>query len=740
MWRVSERGGSPRCGTSLRYRETLARAVPAHAHALVGAAGAAWLGCLMGLSGAWTFAIPALAGAAGLVGRHGRAAALCGVLAAGVLSGGVAGGRLVATLRAPLPVPGPVDVSARVVADPAPGPFGGSRFLVSTIGDRAGRWPPPGVRLAVEVDDEPAIVAGDVVRVRGLLRDRPGRSRGDPYRARVTGAEVTYIAGPSGPFFDLGNRLRALILDRLTAAGRGSESALLAGFLVGETGGLPEPDLENLRRSGLTHFVAVSGSNVALFLGAWWLVAGPLRLGPRLRAAGGLVALCVFVVATRWEPSVIRAATMAGFVLVGRIVGLPVDAWRALALAVVALLLTSGDLAADVGFQLSVAATGGVLIGVRLAGASGKGAWVRTTLVATAGAQVAVLPILLLRFGTVPLMSPLANLLAAPLVTAATALGGVGLLLDLGPLLRAGVAAARGVLIVADHAAGWPQVGATGAAIAIGAGALLRIRTLRPAVLCGAGALLVAAQWPAGPPDVPVITFLDVGQGDAILVRDPSGATALVDGGRDPVVLRNALRRHDVRRLDLLVVTHGDADHVGGLVGIGDILDVGALWHPAGQSQGEILPDVLSATKGEATEVAAVGAGHGSMVGDIELRVLGPRRRYASDNDGSIVLWVTAGAGTALLTGDLEAVGQAELPSLRPEILQVPHHGSATTDLDWLVATAGEVAVVSVGPNSYGHPDADVMAALEATGAAIHTTQGEGDVTIRLCDPCPSDP
>lgn len=263
----------------MRYRESLRSAVPPHAHGVVGAAGAAWLGCLIGLSGAWALGIPVLAAAAALR-RHARAAVLCGVLAAGVLSGTVAGVRLAATLSAPLPTSGPVDLSARVVADPVSSSFGGPRLLVATTGDPAGGWPPPGVRLVVEVGGEPVpVVAGDVVRVQGLLRDRPGRLRGDPYRAIVASAEVARLAGPSGPFFGLGNRLRALILERLAAGDGGSGAALLAGFLVGETSGLPEPDLENLRRSGLTHFVAVSGSNVAMFLGAWWLVAGPLGLG-----------------------------------------------------------------------------------------------------------------------------------------------------------------------------------------------------------------------------------------------------------------------------------------------------------------------------------------------------------------------------------------------------------------------------------------------------------------------------
>lgn len=723
---------------SLPYRETLRAAVPAHAHSFLTAASAVWLGCIVGLSGAWAVAVVAGVGAALLARRHLRAAVAVALVAAGVVSGAAAGMRAAATLGSPLPPSGSIEFSARLVTDPVPGGFG-PLLMVSTIGDEAGGWPPPGIRVVVETEEPLPFAAGDVVRITGSLRDRPGRLRGESYRATVVRAEVTRLRGPDGPFFGVGNLLRAVILDRLDGEEHRTESALLAGFLVGDTSGLPEAELENLRRSGLTHFVAVSGSNVALFLGAWWLVAGPLRFGPRLRATSGLAALGVFVVATRWEPSVVRAATMAAIVLSGRLAGLPVDAWRALGSAVVVLLLTSGDLATDVGFQLSVAATAGVLVGSRLAG-SQAASWVRTILVATVGAQLAVLPILLLRFGSVPLMSPAANLVAAPLVTAATALGGAGLLPGAGALLDLGLGAAGGVLFVARHAARWPQVGALGAAAAIGAGMAVRVRALRPVVAGGVLAVFVVVQWPVGPPAVPTLTFLDVGQGDAIVLRDPSGATALVDGGRDPLVLSGALQRHGIGRLDLLVVTHGDADHVAGLVGLGDHVHIGSLWYPADQPLGEILPGVIDAARSRGTALHAVSSGDRARLGSIDIRVLGPLRRYASDNDGSVVLWAAVGSAAALLTGDVEAVGQAELPAVRPDVLQVPHHGSATTDIDWLLATVGAVAVVSVGPNPYGHPSAEVLMAIEAAGGAVYTTQEYGDVTVPLCAPCPVPP
>ena len=135
----------------------------------------------------------------------------------------------------------------------------------------------------------------------------------------------------------------------------------------------------------------------------------------------------------------------------------------------------------------------------------------------------------------------------------------------------------------------------------------------------------------------------------------------------------------------------------------------------------------------------AVGAGDGLVFGGLRLEVHGPRRRYAGENDGSVVMEVSAGGIEVLLTGDVEAIAQAELPDLHPEVLKVPHHGSATSDLDWLSATVGEVAVVSVGENSFGHPDPAVLAALADAGATVLTTWRHGDVVVPLC-PCPRPP
>ncbi len=713
---------------------------------MVAAAGLVWLGSALGLAPApapsrlLAVALVVLTWlAAARIGRPAAGAALAGMVLAGMASGILAAGRIEAAAAVPV-LSGRRQLAARVQSDPAAGPFGSAMLVRASGPGTAGE-----VTLLATLDDldgegsvGAAIAAGDLVTIDGTVADRPGHYRGTAYRASIAADSVALVAAASGPFFRPGNLLRRVVLERLERDDSDA-AALVAGFLVGETDRLPDHRMDELRQAGLTHFVAVSGSNVALFLAAWWLMIGPFGLAPRLRALLGLVALAIFVVATRWEPSVVRAAAMAGVVLGGRILGLPVDPWRALGLAVTGLLLLSGDLAVDVGFQLSVAATAGVLTAVALVPRR-RPRWLWTALTVTIGAQLAVLPIVLAHFATVPLLSPLANLLAAPLVTAATVFGGIGAITGIGPVLDLGLMAARGVLTVAATAAGWPQVGLGGVVIAALAAVGFTVAgPLRPFLGVAACAGLVAWGVPAPPPSDPAVVFLDVGQGDAILIRRPPDVVILIDGGRDVSVLESALRRHGIGDIDVVAVTHGDADHAGGLQGVVERHRVGEIWYPEGQDHGELVESLLAEAAAGGVPVAAVGAGDEIVLGSLRLELLGPRRRYAAENDGSIVTWVTAGGIDVLLTGDVEAIAQAELPPVRPDVLQVPHHGSATTDLDWLGETVGAVAVISVGDNTYGHPVPGVLDVLASAGSTVLTTRGEGDVVVPLC-PCPSSP
>jgi competence protein ComEC len=343
-----------------------------------------------------------------------------------------------------------------------------------------------------------------------------------------------------------------------------------------------------------------------------------------------------------------------------------------------------------------------------------------------------VAPLLLVHFGSVPLFAPLTNVVAAPLVALATSIGGVGVLTGLAPLTALGLIPARLVLAVARSSAGLPQLGMAGVAgLALVVGAAL-LRPLRPVALIAGATMAAVLTLPPGPPPGPLLEVLDVGQGDAVLLRGPAGEVVLVDGGPDPRLLRAELRDRGISRIGLLVVTHRHADHASGLAGLAEMVGIDRAWLADQAGEGGAFDLVAAELEAAGVPTEVPGTGWSAEVGAFGIRVLGPLRRYAGPNDGSLVLEVSAAGRTVLLPGDIEAIAQAELGPVRADVMKVPHQGAATSDHGWLAACAPRVAVISVGPNEFGHPDAGVVATLEGSGAAVHRTDVEGTVAIRL--------
>ena len=530
----------------------------------------------------------------------------------------------------------------------------------------------------------------------------------------------------------LAARVRSLVVERLRPdIDRGR--ALLAGFLLGDTSHLSPRDTESMRRAGLSHFVAVSGSNVALFLGALFLVAGPLGWSSVRRAVIGAAGLAFFVLLVGPDPSVVRAATMAALVLVARSFGLRPDIWRVIGAGVSLLLLAAPELAFRLGFQLSVAATAGVVVGTGWFTAL-RPRWLGTSLGAACGAQLAVAPVLLLAVGEIPLWSPVANVVAAPLVVAATGLAGVGAVAGLDALVGAAALFSRAVLGVAGLASDLPQIGWAATLFLTGLGLAGLSRRFRPGAVLAASITVflltvsAAAHPLAGAPVRPAFVALDVGQGDALLLLGSGGETVLIDGGSHGSKVREGLARFGIRAIDLLVVSHAHHDHYGGLIEVVGALPIGQVWYAPfpGQSD-EYTRFIHSARQVSRVTVPSLGV---HRIGSIHLEVLGPIRRYASLNDQSIVIRATLGGGTVLLSGDMERVSQAEMVAPRVDVLKVPHQGAATSDPDWLARTGASVAVVSVGPNRFGHPSEDLLAALARVGMEVRRTDQEGDVVI----------
>lgn len=725
-----------------------------------------WAGCLAG--GPWPVSV---AGPVVLLGGawRGRSSPvrLALVLVGLALTGaGLGGGRTALMDSGPLAGlaadGGEAEITATVVTDARATEFGAwSLVRVASVGGRPIRdralvrlpgvdgAPQVGERVAFRATARPLAAEGFEGHIRRLHAG-----------VALTPSSAVRATSPAGQAWRTTNHVRVRV--RLAAHWGLAEpqAALLTGLVTGDVTGQTAEQQEQFADSGLTHLVAVSGSNVALVLAGVLGVCAALGIGARGRRLTGIAAVCWFVLLVRAEPSVLRAALMAVLVLLAGLRGRGSHPLHVLAMAALLLLLADPFLSGQLGFALSVGATAGVLVlapavAARLPGPRA----VRVLVGATLGAQLGVAPVLLALPEGVGLWSLPANLIAVPAAAVAAIVGVAAALLAQVSTLAGGLVALLArpalwtVLWAAETFAAGPRVTAGHLATPAAALLLLAVLARRRAPRVAMAALMltvVATATPhlrtAGPVAVVTLTSLDVGQGDALLVEAPAGlgragARMLIDGGPDPGAALAAIRARGVRGLDAVALTHAHADHAGGLPAVLAALPVGALLVGPQPLEPDTAPPVaetyaIAVRRG--IPVVPVAAGAAFPLGGASVEVLSPPADGSlgsEPNDNSLVLRVEGSGGTALLTGDAEVAAQERLlrdaGQLRADVLKVPHHGGDTNAPGFLRAVGPSAAILSVGAdNEYGHPDSDVLADL--AGVALYRTDLHGAVRVEL--------
>jgi len=639
-------------------------------------------------------------------------------------------------------------------------------------------------------DKGPIFEYGTEIQVRGQLNAPRGKRNpgGFDYRNYLaqSGISATVFAREFNIYVGerrrgelltrAGLMLRDRIVDVINKSLPEQQAGLLNGMLIGYRKGLSKEVQEAFSDSGLTHIMAVSGANVAFIVFPLVFVLRKLRIKQRTSNFLIIGVLIVFVYITGLEPSVVRAVIMAITVLTGQIIRRDADVFSSISFAAILMLIYNPYTLFNIGFQLSFAATLSLVMFYRSIRNMIKmkfiPGFVADTLAATLSAQAGVLPLSLLYFNKISLISIISNLVVVPVLELITILGSIMAVLgQLSIALSQMVGYVNCtfltfVLYVTKISAGLPYAVVQVVTPSVWLVILyyiaicfllwykpmvkLKIRPLYYAAFFGAvaAAFFIQALIPRGLE----VVFIDVGQGDSAFIRTCSGRTVLIDGGGSDskddsetnigeTVVIPFLLDYGVSSLDLVIATHGHNDHIQGLIPVLEEFGVENFAMPDYRGPKEEFKALLDICASRKIQVKTLKKGDKIKLDDKSFfDVLSPSKDLVYDvaslNNSSLVLKLVYEDVKVLFTGDMEKEAEDLLLDspcdVRADVLKVAHHGSDTsTGFEFLRAVAPEAAVISVGRNNFGHPSGVVLKRLSGEGVLIFRTDEDGAVILR---------
>jgi competence protein ComEC len=587
--------------------------------------------------------------------------------------------------------------------------------------------------------------------------------------------EVLAAAGLVDEATDCARAYARRAISRAVGSWSPRSAAIVAAIVIGDRAGLGEDVQRRLQEAGTYHVIAISGGNIAILAGLMLAAFRTVGMLGRAAMVSAVIVLIAYAHLVGGGASVDRATLMAVVYFLARLVDQRSPPLNALAFVAACLVATGPLSIVDPAFILTFGATLAILLVVpvmqtwtlprMLVPAAGM-------LAASVATEIVLLPVgavvfsrvtfagLVLNFAAIPLMAvaQIAGMALVPIaLVSAWAASGVGFIAHLG---------AGGLVVTADLVRFAPATTfrvAPPSAMAVvvyytaiaSAWLYWRWPRLRHAAVAIA---VLAAVWIAAEPWTYLaargdgrlhVTFVDVGQGDAAFIRFPRGTTLVVDtGGLSPAstfdigdrVVAPVLRAAGVRRLDVLALTHGDPDHIGGAPSVVREFRPREVWEGIPVPPFEPLRVLRADADGVGARWSTVIRGDHRVMDQVDVLVRHPDppdwERQRVRNDDSIVLELRWRDVSVLLTGDIgravERTLTSSIPAASLRIVKVPHHGSLTSSSpEFIRALAPKVAIVSAGrANHFGHPVPEVLERYRAVGAGVFRTDQDGAVMV----------
>jgi len=552
-------------------------------------------------------------------------------------------------------------------------------------------------------------------------------------------------------------------------------NSLLIGMLLGEKGFIP-PDLKEIfAEAGIMHILAVSGLHVGIIAMALLALLSMLRLPKKLKLLTLILILIMYASITGYRPSVLRATIMFVLLIGGKLINRGRNLNISLFFAAFLILLLNPLTLYDAGFLLSFVVTFFIInLSPILQELYSKIIiWVRNPLAVSTAAWIGIFPLSAYFFSKVSIISIISNIFIIPLTGIAVILGFITFFIGLVSISLAGVIANINYLIlniitlIAKSFSSFPfafvYVAQPSVLIIIlyyltvffiieifykkAISQNIRKKAVFGILLIILLLIIVQILYPA---DNLKVTFINVGQGDCILIEAPNKINILIDGGGTPQsnfdvgnkIVIPYLRRKGINEIDLLVLTHPHLDHLEGLLPIIRELKVDTVLDSGLISDLPEYREFISLIQKKGIPYHQAKAGDNFIFNNnLEIFLLNPL--YSSDvyndsdfNNASIVVKLFYKNADFLFTGDIEETNEKKLliwdNILQSDILKVAHHGSATsTNLEFLDKVDPSIAVITVGKNIFGHPSQKVIERLKDRDIKIYRTDENGTIIIR---------